>query len=614
MRLSDLALRAAGLETRARPPALSSRKPPAAAIANPTYNGMPHQPLWPAYEGPQAVRMANRNVWAARCVERIAKDISALPFQAGNMASRMPRPTSAMQQLLGPAPGSPNPLWSASKLWNYSLRQWLTLGKFAWLHEYDDQGRVIALWPLMAQYVVPVVAPIGAPGYFETFRYGTVGAPGYREIKPADLTYVWNPSDEDARLPRAPLALASWGIQISQLLNSYDNAFLSNGGVPAYLVVSPSFESAGERKSFRDQFRRRFGGAANAGKVMFGETDIDPGEAGTVPSATQSISVQTIGASQKDAQLDILRSNQITDMCVAFGVPPSMLGASEGSKFTNMANDRVNYYQGTVRGHVSDVEDGVNIALGGLLDGPKDIGWFDTSAIPELRPAPKFTPEQGVQLVAAGIISPNDAREAVHIERDKTDPDMDVARPRPLNANVRITDTIGGVAPGTLAGAENKAVAADKNLAIDPTSGPAPDPGNPAPLAAVPFQVKAIRADLARVVRAQLDTELADQRSEMRARIEGKRGGKRRAHASLDIGLVYDTEHWRDRMARNLEPALRAAGWDDPGTFSADITAAVYDALSGMVPGDAWQSAMDTEAVLAALRPGSAAVALLEPA
>lgn len=609
--LTDLALRVTGYgENRARPAALASRRPPVSAIANPTFNGIPHQPLWPAYEGPHAVRVGNRNVYAARCIERIAKDISALPFQAGNMASRTPRPTSAMQQLLGPAPGSPNPLWSAAKLWNYSIRQWLILGKFAWLHEYDNAGRIVALWPLMAQYVVPVVAPIGAPGYFESFRYGVQGAPGYREFKPDEITYVWNPSDEDVRLPRAPLSLANWGIKISSLLNAYDDAFLTNGGVPAYLVVSPSFETSGERRRFRDQFRRRFGGAANAGKVMFGETDVDPGEVGTVPSATQSISVQTIGTTQKDAQLDVLRGNQITDMCVAFGVPVSLLGLSQESKFTNMSNDRVNYYQGTVRGHISDLEDGVNIALGARLDGPKDVGWFDTRSVPELRPAPLLDSTEGMAAVVGGTMTPNEWRHDRGLDKITDDPDMDVARPRPVNANVRVTDTIGGTDPTALTGAEDQATQADKNLALNPdsTKGQAPD------TAPKPTRAEALRTDLLGVVRRQLANELNDQAAELRARMAGKRGGKKRAHASLDLGLVYEAEHWTERMTRNLGPALRAAGWDDPGTFSEDISAAVFDHISGLTPDDAWADGFAVEGVLARLRPQSPALALIEAA
>jgi phage portal protein BeeE len=602
-------MRAAGY--RARPPALASSRPPLGALANPSFNGLPHQPLWPAYEGPQAVRVGNRNVYAARCIERIANDISGLPFYAGNMKSRTPRPTTAMQQLLGPAPGSPNPQWSAAKLWNYTARQWLILGKYAWLHEYNDAGKIVALWPLMAQYVVPVVAPIGAPGYFDLFRYGVQGSPGYREFKPADITYVWNPSDEDVRLPRAPLSLANWGIKISQLLDAYDDAFLSNGGVPAYLVTTPSFADQKSRRSFRDQFRRRFGGPSNANKALFAETDVEPGEVGTVPSSTQSVSVQVIGTSQKDAQLDVLRNNRIADMCVAFGVPLSILGNSADAKFTNMATDRTNYWRDTVGGHIRTLADGLNTAFGPLVDGPQDIGWFDTSNVPEMRRPPVFDAHEGLAAVAAGTITLNEYRADRGLDK-LTDPDADVAKPRPT-AVLRLSDVLGnGADPAAALAAADKAAGGTDNAGTEP---PTKTPGKAAPPPAPsPKRADAVRTDLLGVVRGQLAVELADQAAELRARIEGKRGGRKRAHAGLDLGLAYEADHWRERMARNLGPALAAAGVREPDGWSEDITSAVFESISGLTPDDPWQASFGVDEVLGRLRPLAPATLLLDGA
>lgn len=608
MALTDWALRAAGY--RARPPALASSRPPLGALANPSFNGLPHQPMWPAYEGPQAIRVGNRNVYAARCIERIANDISGLPFYAGNMKSKTPRPTTAMQQLLGPAPGSPNPQWSAAKLWNYTVRQWLILGKFAWLHEYDANGRIVALWPLMAQYVVPVVAPIGAGGYFEEFRYGTVGSPGYRVFKPSDITYVWNPSDEDVRLPRAPLALANWGIKISQLLDAYDDAFLSNGGVPAYLVTTPSFADSKSRRSFRDQFRSRFGGPKNVNKALFAETDVEPGEVGTVPAASQSVSVQVIGTSQKDAQLDVLRTNRISDMCVAFGVPLSVLGDSSAAKFTNMGTDRTNYWRDTVGGHIRGLADGVNTSFGKLVDGPLDIGWFDTSNVPEMRRPPVFDAHEGLAAVAAGTITLNEYRADRGLDK-LTDPDADVAKPRPT-AVLRLSDVLSnGADPSAALAAADAAAAGTDNAPAPATTTPAKAAPPPAP---TPKRADAVRTDLLGVVRGQLAVELADQAAELRARIEGKRGGRKRAHAGLDLGLAYEADHWRERMARNLGPALRAAGVREPDGWSEDITSAVFESISGLTPEDPWQGNFGVDEVLGRLRPLAPATLLLDGA
>jgi hypothetical protein len=84
-------------------------------------------------------------------------------------------------------------------------------------------------------------------------------------------------------------------------------------------------------------------------------------------------------------------------------------------------------------------------------------------------------------------------------------------------------------------------------------------------------------------VREQLATELRAQRAEIEARLACKRGGRKRAHAQLDLGLAYDREHWQRRIATNLAPGLRAAGYGDidVSTWSEDITASVFEQLDG---------------------------------
>lgn len=544
-RTTDLAIRLM-TGTRARPPALASRRPPAGATDSPTYGSQPHQPLWPSYEGPNAVAMAQRSVYTARSIEYIADSISGLPFLAGNMTSRTPRPTTRLQQLLGPAPGGPNPLWSAAMLWRYSIIQYLCLGKWAWLHEFDDQGRIVALWPLMAQHLVPVVAPPGAPDYFESFRYGTRGTQGYREFKPHQITYVWRPSQADIRQPEAPLRLANAAIVITQLLNQYDHAFLSNGGVPAHLVVTPPFEDSTARRGFRDQFNRKFGGASNAGKVAFAETTSEPGEFGTT-TPTANVDVKVIGTAQKDAEINLLRQAKINDQNVVFGVALSLLGVSSDSKYTNMQTDRENYWQGTGRNFIREFEDHVNTKLAPLMDGVKDIGWFDTSNVPELRKPPLFTEDGGIAAVGARLITRNEYR-------------ADRGLP-PVEGGDEFEEPI---LPKVIE-------------AVEPAN---PEPVEP-PAKDKPIKLKAVRMDVLDVVRGQLAIELADQRRELELRRDGKRGGRNRAHAALSLALVYDREHWAQRMARNLGPALRTAGYaDGPITeWSQDVTSAVFEAL-----------------------------------
>lgn len=551
MALADLALRAAGL--RARPPAPRSANPPRGALESPGFYGTPGQPLWPSFDPQTAIRIGQRNIFAMRCVETIANSISGQPYQAGNVKSRIPRASTRQMQLLGPAPGRPNPKWSSAKLWRYTLIQYLIMGKYAWLKEFDDAGRVAALWPLMAQHLTPVLSQPGSDDYFQGYRYGTRGSQGYREFTLDQVAYCWRPSQEDFRQPEAPLRLAQWGIQILKLIDEFDRAFLANGGVPTHLVITPSFEQDNKsRTAFRDQFRTKFGGARNAGKPAFAEFEDDPADPGQ-GQARQTIDVKTIGLAQKDSQLRENRVDRIDEMCASLGVPLSLLGISRDSKYTNMQSDKEVLWQITNQPIISELEDNTNTALSDL-DGPLDVGWFDLSGVPELRKPPVFSETEGLAAVAAGAISENEYRSDRGL-------------------------------PPKEGGDEFRTPAAAPAL---PSGQPA-DNGTPTQLpadASPPkrvVQVSAVRTDLLAVVRDQLAVELAAQRGELQARQAGKRGGRRRAHALLDLHLVYDVEYWQRRAVANLGPGLRAAGYADPDieAFSVDITAAVADQLAG---------------------------------
>jgi HK97 family phage portal protein len=553
MGLRDLALRSAGV--RARPPRATSVRPPAGALESPNFYGTPHQPLWPSFEGATQINLAGRNLYAARCLEKIADSISGLPYQGGNVKSRSARPTTRRMQLLGPAPGGPNPLWSSARLWRYSLIQYLAMGKMAWLNERDDAGRIRAYWPLMAQHLVPVLAAPGGEHYFESYRYGTRGAQGYREFPLDEVTYVYRPSQLDMRQPEAPLRLARQGIEVLRLIDEFDRAFLDNGGVPAHLVITPAFTGEDARKSrnsFRNQFGRKFGGARNAGKTAFAEFEDEPGDYGQ-GTPRQTVDVKVIGQSQKDSQMAETRLARIDDMCTALGVPLSLLGISRDSKYTNMTSDRENYWKETIKPFLVDIEDAVNTATV-ELDGPLDVGWFDTSGVPELRKPPVLDPAEGIAAVSNRLITVDEWR------ADRGLP------PLPNGEGDKLIDPPAAPEPPAQ-------IAANEN-----DSPPAPSADQTPPKRAV-----AVRTDLLAVVREQLATELAAQRGELEARLAGKRGGRKRAHAQLDLGLAYDREHWQRRIATNLAPGLRAAGYGDVDvtTWSEDITAAVFAQLDG---------------------------------
>jgi HK97 family phage portal protein len=300
-------------------------------------------------------------------------------------------------QLLGPAPGGPNAYWSSALLWRYLVAQWLVQGRFALLKQYTD-GDLVGLFPLQVQGLFPIPAETGdSPfSHFEYLR----GTPYYREFLPGELVYCWNPSQLDWRQPESVLGPAARTVNLMKLLEDFDTSFLVNGGVPAYLVTTDAFAQKDDRARFRQQFDR-FTGAANAGQVMFAERVYDPGEGTGTPN--DPVSINTVGINQRDAELSALRDNKIRDLCVAFGVPLSLLGDSSLTRFHQTAEDRQFYYTETIKPLISGLADQVNIALGAEL---AEYGWFETTGIRELARERVFTNDAvAAELVTAELIT-----------------------------------------------------------------------------------------------------------------------------------------------------------------------------------------------------------------
>lgn len=346
------------------------------------------QPMYSDYQDEDSLfTVQRRNIYAYRCIQKLSNSISGLPYRAGDPTSFNYTLDAKLAEFLGPAPGSPNPIMSAAQLWRYSIAQYLILGKFAWLINRNPKTKQIdGVYPLQAQYVLPIPINRNSTGdsYFSGYRYGTPAMPGYIEsMNPDNVVFVHNMSWGSPLKPQSPFQAAGVTINIHTLIDSQDFALMKNGGQPTGMWITPPFATPEDRDAFRKQFKAEFGGVQNAGKVMFAEQEFQPGEDGV--ESPDSVKWVPTAISPRDAQLSILRDQKIRDICVAFGVPLSILGDSGLSKFTNMAEDRRNYWE-TCQEICHDINDTLNIQLSPQLG--SQVGWFDYRGVPELAPAP----------------------------------------------------------------------------------------------------------------------------------------------------------------------------------------------------------------------------------
>lgn len=552
--MNRLLARVAGLETRAAEITHPDRVPSDALSLR--YGNEGHV-MYPRQNPDAAIEWGYwANLYAYRCVNTVAATIGGLPFRASDEADGNPDLTAGLAQLLGPAPGGPNAYWSSALLWRYLVVQWLVQGRFALLKQYTGQ-QLVGLFPLQVQGLFPVPATSGGSP-FERFEY-LRGTPYFREFGPEELVYCWNPSQSDWRAPESVLGPAARTVNLMKLIEDFDTSFLVNGGVPAYLVTTEAFAGKDDRARFRRQFDR-FAGAANAGQVMFAERQFDGGgKAGTVPP-TDPVRIDTIGINQRDAELTALRDNKIRDLCVAFGVPLSLLGDSSLTRFHQTAEDRQFYYTETISPLVAALADQVNITLGAEL---AEFGWFETTGIRELARQRVFT-NDGVaaQLVSSNLITRDEWRLDAGLP-----PAEKVGLVEPVIApqTIRVTDPLKGGAP--LATGD----------AAAPASPPPPPPAAPAPAGArgdeaTVVDIRAIAAErrhagpdghllgvpsghlttgtLEQAFTVRLRRFLAAQADTVTRRLAGRRGRAVRAAMAGNVETLFDVGFWQAEAAR----------------------------------------------------------------
>lgn len=523
-----------------RAPALESKKAPRGAMAVPDWT-LPDQPLYEDLDAAATIEKAYlKNVYAFRCVDTIASDIAALPFRAGDPLTEKYRLSHPLAELLGPAPTPPSSMWSAYSLWRYSIAQYVLMGKFAWAIERDDLNRISGLWPLQAQHLKPVPATSGS-NYFKKFQYGLQGSTTYTEFRPDQIVYIYRPSLSNFRLPESPAHIAAANINVAKLLDMFDYHFLKNGGVPAYLIVTPPFATEDDRSAFQNQFLSEYGGPANVGRAMFAERDLDPGEVGATPQ--DSVDVKTIGLSQRDSEHGRLREDEIRAICIAWGVPLSILGDSSHRTFSNAKQERVNYWLQTCLPRIREVQDQVNIHLAPQLG--TELGWFDTKGVPELRPEPTIPADQIPNWVLAKLITENEARSMYGLPPGQEVGLDEMWKQKELEMQ-----------PGPIKG-DSLAAESDpkKEAVVTPAASPAPRSvrhgGHPGHIS-IPTGHVTIDV-LERVLTAQLNMLMDDMRKAHSTLQNG-----RKAKRGEDVHL--DEQYWQDRAIMMLSPTLRGLG------------------------------------------------------
>jgi len=371
-----------------------------------------------------AIRQAYlANVVVYRCVQIIAETIASLPFRAGTNPNQendidLDAP---LARLLGPPPGGPNPDTPPSALWANAIAQWLVTGRFGWELEWSGKvgsSEVVALWPLISQYLFPIPAERGNR-YFAGYEYRPNAANPIR-LTPETCYYDWRPSLTDWHQPESALQAARLDISVAVMQDIYDHAFLKNDARPAGIMVTRAFASEDEYDAFNDKLNARYGGPSNAGKTMVVEHEAD--------NAKAEIDYISLGLSQRDADFFRRYEQKIRGICMGIGVPMSKLDAS-GRTFDNADAEDETFERNTVIPLATRLQEAINLRLAPLLG--NQVGWFDLSGLKSKQKRKAYKEVDPIALYTVGAISLNELRGSVGEEAVEKGDDIKALAPDP---------------------------------------------------------------------------------------------------------------------------------------------------------------------------------------
>lgn len=165
---------------------------------------------------------------------------------------------------------------------------------------------------------------------------GQFGAKGDSVVFESDEVIHWKGLDIDPdndAWGMSPIENSLWEARtdLAAMLSNY--FFFENDAVPAVQYILNDNIDPEDAKKITEAIKKQFKGPKNRHKsaVMGGVKEI-----------------KTIRISQKDMEYIVGRKFATSKICAGFGVPPVMLGYTEGVNYTNHEGQQENFYEGTV--------------------------------------------------------------------------------------------------------------------------------------------------------------------------------------------------------------------------------------------------------------------------
>lgn len=277
--------------------------------------------------------------------------------------------------------------WQTPFEWREMLQGHLALRGNAFNRIIEDgRGGIAELLPLHPDRIrLELVDEYG-------FRYRYTRRDGQQELLRPDQVWHLRGLGGDGFVGYNPIEIARENIGEALQYQSFSSRFFANNATPPFWIKVPGkFADKAARQSFREQLQEAQTGA-NRGKVM---------------ALDQGMELNAIGINQKDMQFLELRGAKVPEIARIFRVPLHMIGDLSKATFSNIEQQSIEFWTGTMHPWCERWESSIESALLGP-DTDLEVE-FDMRS--QLRGDSQARAEYVRGMIQSAVISPNEGRE-----------------------------------------------------------------------------------------------------------------------------------------------------------------------------------------------------------
>lgn len=222
-------------------------------------------------------------------------------------------------------------------------------------------------------------------------------------IYPADRIVYIKEFDPLGGNGMSPIQAAGKSALLVNASKDWNKSLLDNGASPTGILKSKTKVSESTKDRLKEQFKTEHAGSKNAGKILaLTEGDLE---------------YQQISFSPAEMAWDKLNNLSAREISVVMGVPPQIMGLPDSQTYSNYEEARKSFYVDTVIPLAQFMLDKFNNQITPMFgDNLKIV--IDADQIPELSEDKTVVYQRLEGAVNAGIMSIEEARERIGLDRN----------------------------------------------------------------------------------------------------------------------------------------------------------------------------------------------------